>query len=145
MSATLPRITAEHLLSAVMRKHYQAARNLEFHLGAKKTKCDYAVASPLTERDIEQIEELVNKQIARDLPVGASIVERAAAGEYDLWKVPPEADTIRIVRIGEYDSQPCRGEHVASTAEIGAFRIASFETRENGRTRIRFRVEEAPE
>lgn len=135
--------TAEHLLSAVMRKHYQAARNLEFHLDARKTKCDYKV-HPLQQSDIEQIEGLVNQQISNALPVRSSVVERSAAGDYDLWKVPPDAEEIRIVHIGNYDAVPCRGEHVASTAEIGVFKIASFELRENGRTRIRFRVEELP-
>lgn len=50
--------TAEHLLSAVMRKHFSAPRNLEFHLGEKKTKCDYEVPGPLSEDDSNKLSHL---------------------------------------------------------------------------------------
>ncbi len=132
--------TAEHLLSAVMRKHFGASRNLEFHLGEKKTKCDYKPDRSLSCADIKSIETLVNEQVARNLPVSSYVIHRQTATEYDLWKVPAEAEQIRIVRIGDYDAQPCRGEHVNATAEIGRFEITSFDLRDNGRLRIRFRL-----
>jgi len=132
--------TAEHLLSAVMRKHFGAPRNLEFHLGEKKTKCDYKPERPVSATDIESIETLVNEQITRNLPVSSYVVARQDAAEHDLWKVPAEAERIRVVRIGDYDAQPCRGEHVNATAEIGRFEISSFDLRDNGRLRIRFKL-----
>jgi len=61
--------------------------------------------------------------------------------EYDLWKVPAEIQEIRIVKIGEFDAQPCRGEHVSRTQEIGEFSVSSYELRENGRVRIRFKID----
>lgn len=133
--------TAEHILSAVMRKFYDAPHNLEFHISEKKTKCDYEVPAALNQEDISRIEELVNTEIARDYPISLSVVKRELASGYDLWKVPPDVDEIRIVRIGDFDTQPCRGEHVSSTSEVGKFRISSWEERENGRVRIRFKVE----
>jgi Ser-tRNA(Ala) deacylase AlaX len=134
--------TAEHLLSAVMKKFYHAPRNLEFHLGERKTKCDYQVPRALNEGDIQQIERLVNQEIQRGHAVSSFVLTREQAGQYDLWKVPPEAREIRIVKIGEFDEQPCGGEHVANTSEIGTFRIISYELRANhGRVRIRFRLE----
>ena len=48
--------------------------------------------------------------------------------------------TFRIVKIGEFDAQPCRGEHVSRTNEIGKFSVSSYELRENGRVRIRFKI-----
>jgi Ser-tRNA(Ala) deacylase AlaX len=138
----LPRMhTAEHLLSAVMRKFYGAPRNLEFHLGEKKTKCDYQPNRELVEDDFKKIEALVNAEIARDHLVSEEIIQREAASEFDLWKVPPEANTIRIVRIGDFDAQPCAGKHVEHTAQIGRFAIISHEKRDNGLLRIRFKVE----
>ena len=47
--------TAEHVLSAVMRRDYGAARPLETHLGAKKSKCDYRVDRPLSDDDLRVI------------------------------------------------------------------------------------------
>ena len=142
MSDRLARMhTAEHLLSAVMRKFYGAPRNLEFHLGEKKTKCDYEVTRPLQEQDIREIETRVNAEIARDLPVTSFHLAREQAGRYDLWKVPPDHDPIRIVKIGEFDEQPCGGAHVSHTGEIGRFYISSYALRENGRVRIRFKLD----
>ena len=138
----LPRMhTAEHLLSAVMRKFYNAPRNLELHLNEKKTKCDYQPDRSLTDPDIQQIENLVNKEIAEDHRVSSFIVDRKKATEYDLWKVPTDVEQIRIVKIGDFDAQPCRGEHITNTEEICKFQISSFEFKENNRIRIRFKLD----
>jgi Ser-tRNA(Ala) deacylase AlaX len=133
--------TAEHILSAVMRKFYEAPRNLEFHLGEKKTKCDYETPRPLGDADFKQIEALVNGEIAKDHPVSNFITTREQAAGYDLWKVPPDANEISTYKIGDFDEQPCGGPHVTRTSEVGTFRVLSYELRENGRVRIRFRVE----
>ncbi len=117
--------TAEHILSAVMRKFYDAPRNLEFHLGEKKTKCDYDVPRSLSEGDIRQIEALVNAEIAKNHAVANFVLPREQAGKYDLWKVPPDATEISIYKIGDFDEQPCGGPHVTQTSEIGVFRILS--------------------
>lgn len=132
--------TAEHILSAIMKRDFGAPRNLELHLGDKKTKCDYEPVRSLDETDLAAVEASVNAEIQRDHPVSEAIITRKQAGDYDLWKVPPEAETIRIVRIGDLDAQPCSGEHVKRTGEIGHFHIISHEQRDNGRLRIRFRV-----
>lgn len=134
--------TAEHLLSAVMRKYYSAPRNVEFHLGKKKTKCDYQPGRPLTDADVEQIALQVNREIQKDHPVTDFELKRGQAQGYDLWKVPPEAETIRIVKIGDFDEQPCGGQHVARTKQIGSFKILSYERKESNRIRIRFKVED---
>ncbi len=142
MPAKLARMhTAEHILTAVMRKFYTAPRNLEFHLNEKKTKCDYEIPRLLNEQDIIQIETLVNQEINANHSVSHFFVRREEAIEYDLWKVPAEIHEIRIVKIGEFDAQPCRGEHVSLTKKIGIFSVSSFELRENGRMRIRFKID----
>ena len=133
--------TAEHLLSAVMRKFYKAPRNLEFHLHEKKTKCDYTPVPALQDDDFSKIEELVNQEIVRNHKVADRVIARGKANNFDLWKVPDEVDEIRIVEIGDFDVQPCRGQHVESTGQIGAFRLLSHDMRENGRVRLRFKVE----
>ncbi len=132
--------TAEHILSAVMRIDYGAPRNLELHLGDKKTKCDYEPSRSVNPEDIAAISDKVNKEIQKNHPVSHFVIPRTEAVEYDLWKAPEDAREIRIVKIGDLDAQPCSGEHVARTQEIGSFRITSHEWRENGRLRIRFKV-----
>ncbi|MFQ6113675.1 MAG: hypothetical protein ACE5NG_06240, partial [bacterium] len=119
--------TAEHILSAVMKIFYSAPRNLELHLGEKKTKCDYAVPHAVSDKDVQDIESLVNKEIARNHPVTAFIIPRDQANKYDLWKVPEEGQEIRVVRIGDFDEQPCGGQHVSNTREVGHFSIISYD------------------
>ena len=60
--------------------------------------------------------------------------------EIDLSKLPENvSQTLRIVRIGNYDTCACIGRHVANTAEIGIFKIISYDM-ENQRLRIRFKL-----
>lgn len=133
--------TAEHILSAVMKKYYSAPQNLELHLGDKKTKSDYEVPQALSDQDIDKIESLVNQEIKKKHAVTSFIIPRIQADNYDLWKVPKQDQEIRIVKIGDFDEQPCGGNHVSNTQEIRNFKIISYDLRENGRLRIRFKVE----
>jgi len=117
--------------------------NLEMHLGEKKSKCDYTVSSMLTPQEIEKIEETVNEEIAKDHRITMEVlpIEEAKA-TYDLWKVPPNAATIRIVKIGNIDATPCSGKHVSHTNQIGHFRIKSYTMRKENVVRIRFGLED---
>lgn len=51
--------------------------------------------------------------------------------EVDLATLPDDAsETLRLVRIGDYDLCACVGTHVANTSEIGRFRILSHDWNE---------------
>jgi len=134
--------SAEHILTAVMRRMFASPCNLEMHLGEKKSKCDYTVSSVLTPQEIEKIEETVNAEIEKDHRITAKVppIEEAKT-TYALWKVPPGAATIRIVKIGNIDATPCSGKHVSHTNQIGHFRIKSYTMREKNVVRIRFGLE----
>ena len=61
--------------------------------------------------------------------------------EVDLSKLPDEvSETLRIVKIGEYDICACIGIHVHNTTEIGHFKILSTDYQE-GRFRLRYKLE----
>ena len=134
--------TAEHILTAVMSQEYGAPRNVEMHLGEKKTKCDYAPQQEvLQDQDIARIEKLVNQEIQKNHNVSSHFLDRRSAEQkFDLWKVPEDTPEIRIVSIGDFDATPCVGQHVAATGDIGSFRIISYEHRDNGNLRIRFKI-----
>jgi len=133
--------TAEHILTAVMCQMFNSPRNLEMHLGEKKSKCDYAVPRAISDEDIAAIERAINAEIDRDDPVSFEVLPiEVARTAYDLWKVPPEAETIRIVHIGEFDSTPCSGEHVEHTLQVGRFHIRSYSMKDDTTVRIRFSV-----
>jgi len=133
--------TAEHILTAVMRQLFNSPRNMEMHLGEKKSKCDYAVPRAISDEEIAAIESAVNEEIDRDDPVSYEVLPIDVAREaYDLWKVPQGAETIRIVHIGDFDSTPCSGEHVEHTVQVGRFRIRSYSMKDENTVRIRFSV-----
>ena len=57
-------------------------------------------------------------------------------------RLPPDAsDTIRLVRIGDYDVCPCIGRHVRSTAQIGRFEMLGTNWDEHEHSfRVRFKI-----
>ena len=65
----------------------------------------------------------------------------AAADIVDLSKLPEEAsETLRIVRVGDYDACACIGAHVSNTSEIGRFKLLNYDYTD-GRLRLRFKLE----
>ena len=136
-----PAHTAEHLLNATMVKMFGCPRSRNAHVEKKKSKCDYILDAEPTAEQVSAIETTVNEVISRNLDVTVEFVSReVAASIVDLSKLPEDAsDTLRIVRIGDYDACACIGAHVHNTSEIGAFKIISH-SYENGVWRLRWKV-----
>ena len=136
-----PAHSAEHLLNATMVKMFGCPRSRNAHVEKKKSKCDYILDAEPTAEQVEQIEAKVNEVIARNLYVTIEFMTREqAASIVDLSKLPEDASqTLRIVRIGDYDACACIGAHVQNTSEIGAFKIISH-SYENGIWRLRWKV-----
>lgn len=134
--------SAEHILNQTMVRMFNRGRSFSAHIERKKSKCDYYFDRNLTNGEVKEIERRVNDVIAADLPVTEGFMARAEAGRhFSLTRLPDDVgDTLRIIRIGDYDACPCRGEHVQSTKEIGGFSIVSTSF-ENGVLRVRFKVD----
>ena len=136
-----PAHTAEHILNATMVKLFGCPRSRNAHVERKKSKCDYLLGEAPTEEQVADIEVRVNDIIRQGLPVTVEFMSKADASEIvDLSKLPEDAsETLRIVRIGDYDACACIGAHVNNTAEIGTFKILSHDY-EDGRWRVRWKV-----
>ena len=130
-----PMHTAEHLLNATMVKTFGCPRSRNAHIERKKSKCDYILSSCPTAEQIQSIEDRVNEVISQNLPVTVEFI-------VDLSKLPADAsETLRIVRIGDYDACACIGLHVSHTSEVGTFKIISYDYDEERQTlRIRFKL-----
>ena len=137
-----PMHTAEHILNATMVRMFGCPRSRNAHIERKKSKCDYILPEAPTEEQVAQIESAVNEVIGRNLDVTVEYVTRQeAAGMVDLSKLPEGvSETLRIVRVGDYDACACTGAHVKNTAEIGTFKILSHDY-ESGRWRVRWKVQ----
>jgi alanyl-tRNA synthetase len=136
-----PAHSCEHLLNATMVKMFGCPRSRNAHVEKKKSKCDYILDMEPTIEQIAQIEAKVNEEIRKNHDVTIEFMSRSqAAAIVDLSKLPEEAsDTLRIVRIGDYDACACIGAHVMNTREIGSFRIISH-TYADGVWRLRWKV-----
>ena len=136
-----PAHTAEHILNATMVKMFGCPRSRNAHVERKKSKCDYILSAAPTEQQVAAIEARVNEVIALDIPVTIEFMPKdQAASIVDLSKLPEDAsDTLRIVRIGDYDACACIGAHVTPTGEVGEFKILSHDF-EEGRWRVRWKV-----
>ena len=136
-----PAHSCEHLLNATMVKMFGCPRSKNAHIERKKSKCDYLLAA---EPDADQVAEIVsrvNEAIAQEMDVTVEFMSREdAAAIVDLSKLPEDASqTLRIVRIGDYDACACIGAHVNNTREIGEFRIISH-SYADGVWRLRWKV-----
>lgn len=136
-----PMHTAEHILNQTMVRMFGCPRSRNAHIERKKSKCDYLLPAAPSDEQIIAIETQVNNVIAQHLPVTAEYCTRESLPpSIDLSKLPEEAgDTLRIVRIGDYDLCACIGTHVSNTSEIGTFKIISH-TWESGTLRLRFKL-----
>ena len=92
---------------------------------------------------MEEVERRINEVIDRHLPVTIEFVPKAEAGKIvDLSKLPEDAsETLRIVRIGDYDTCACIGAHVNNTSEIGHFKMLTYDYTD-GRLRLRYKLTE---
>ena len=133
--------SAEHLLNQTMDRMFGTGRCFSAHIEKKKSKCDYRFNRELTKDEETEIEKRMNDLIDADMPVSIEHMSKSEAGQHFILDKLPEKtdDTLRIVRMGDYDACPCIGPHVKSTGEIGGFRIvsASFE---KGVLRLRFKL-----
>lgn len=136
-----PAHSAEHILNQTMVRMFGCPRSRNAHIERKKSKCDYILAECPSDEQVASIEAKVNGVIAEGLPVTIEFMPREqASGIVDLSKLPSDAsETLRIVRIGDYDACACIGAHVSNTSEIGTFKILSHDFND-GVWRLRWKI-----
>lgn len=88
---------------------------------------DFPNDGPVSAEQLEQIEDLINREILADLPVSIrelpfqeAIDEGAAAFFGEKY-----GDRVRVVTMGDFSKELCGGTHVSSTGELGAAYVAS--------------------
>lgn len=138
-----PAHTAEHLLNQTMMKMFGCERSRNAHIERKKSKISYILDHKPDRNEEKEIERRMNELIAEDLPVTFEYVDRDhVPDDVQLDRLPDDAsETLRIVRIGDYDACPCIGKHVRSTAQIGKFVLLGTNWDEMKHSfRVRFKI-----
>ena len=136
-----PMHTCEHILNQTMIRMFGCPRSMNAHIEKKKSKCDYVLSEAPTKEQISELIDKVNTVINQHLPVTIDFMDRKDAAQLvDLSKLPVDAtETLRIIRVGDYDACACIGQHVSNTSELGRFEIISHDF-ESNRWRVRFRL-----
>ena len=124
-----PMHTCEHIINQTMIRLFGCGRSVSAHIERKKSKLDYRLTACPTEEQIKNLENTVNQIIMQHLPVTTEfITQEEAKGRFDLKRLPEDAsETVRVVKVGDYDECLCIGTHVANTSEIGTFKIISHD------------------
>ena len=138
-----PAHTAEHLLNQTMIRMFGCERSTNAHIERKKSKISYVLDHKPSRHEERDIERKMNELIDEDLPVSFEFVNRDNVPEgVSLDRLPEDAsETLRLVRIGDYDICPCIGKHVRSTSQFGRFEILGTNWDEVKHTfRIRFKI-----
>jgi len=135
--------TAEHILNQTMVRMFGCPRSMNTHIERKKSKCDYLLAEEPGAEKMTEVEKMVNEVIDRHLPVTVHLMEKEEAAKIvEMTKLPENVgDTLRIVRVGDYDACACVGSHVENTVQIGHFKLLNCDYTP-GRLRVRFKLVE---
>lgn len=138
-----PAHTAEHLLNQVMAQIFGCERSYNAHIERKKSKMSFYLSHKPSRQEEKMIERMMNEKIAEDLPVTFEFLTRDDIPEHvKLNRLPEDvSETVRLVRIGDFDVCPCIGKHVRSTSQIGKFELLGTNWDEQQHSfRVRFKV-----
>ena len=138
-----PAHTAEHLLNQTMQRLFGCERSYNAHIERKKSKMSFHLDRKPTRLEEKAIEREMQRLIDEDLPVTFEFVTRDDVPDgINTDRLPDDAsDTIRLVRIGDYDVCPCIGRHVRSTSQIGRFEMLGTNWDEHEHSfRVRFKI-----
>jgi alanyl-tRNA synthetase len=117
--------TGQHILSAAFFRLFQAETS-SFHLGEEY--CSIELNRPnLSREDARKAEELANSVIFGAHPIQTFFVDPAKASEYPLRKQSDLQESLRIVKIADFDLSPCSGTHFRNSGEAGMVFITGIE------------------
>ncbi len=125
----------QHILSASFFKLFNGS-TVGFHLGT--THCTIDVDKFLDMKQIEEAEQFANEIVLKKRPVEFLYPTNSELKKLSLRKIPSKTDEpIRIVKIEDFDINPCCGLHPNSTIEVQLIKITKWEKYKNS-TRIEF-------
>ena len=139
--ATMRNHTATHLLHAALREtlggHVKQAGSL---VDPKHLRFDFSHFAAVADEDLQDIEDLINKQVLRntkvetieDVPIDVAINEYKAMALFG----EKYGERVRVVKIGEFSTELCGGTHTAATGEIGLIKILNEGSVSSGVRRV---------
>ena len=132
--------TATHLLLAALRKvlgdHvFQKGSNIT----AERLRLDFSHSEKMTKEQTQEVENLVNEQIKKDLPVCCEELlwdeakKKNAMGVFE----SKYGDKVKVYSVENFSCEICSGPHVQKTGDLGHFKILKEEASSAGVRRIK--------
>ena len=132
--------TATHLLHQALRSVLGThVAQKGSNITVERLRFDFSHTAPMTEEQVKKVQDIVNEQIARDLPVSMEIMtleEAKASGAIALFG-EKYAEKVKVYTIGDFSKEVCGGPHVERTGALGKFVIQKEQSSSAGVRRIR--------
>lgn len=138
--------TATHLLQqALVNVLGDKVAQKGSNINNERMRFDFTFDRPMTAGEIKRVEEIVNEQIQKDLPVTMEIMsleQAQAAGARALF-ANKYGESVKVYTVGKdpahdwFSKEVCGGPHVQHTAQIGTFKITKEQSSSAGVRRIR--------
>ena len=132
--------TATHLLNAALKQVLSPDVNQKgSNITPERLRFDFNFSRPMTQEEIEAVEDLVNEKIKENIPVVFEEMpyDKARAegivGVFD----SKYGDVVKTYSIGNFSREMCGGPHAKSTGELGHFKIVKEQSSSSGVRRIK--------
>ena len=132
--------TATHLLhkalQIVLGEH---AKQKGSNITTERLRFDFSHPEKMTKEQLQKVEDIVNEQIQKDLPVTCeemTLEEAKKSGAMGLFE-NKYGDKVKVYTIGDFSKEICGGPHVKHTGELGHFKIKKEESSSAGVRRIK--------
>ena len=132
--------TATHLLHEALREVLgEHVKQSGSNITEERLRFDFTHPQKMTKEEIQKVEDLVNEQIQKDLPVTCeemSYEDAKKSGAIGLF-TDKYGDKVKVYTIGDFSKEICGGPHVTHTGDMGTFKIKKEESSSSGVRRIK--------
>lgn len=133
--------TATHLLNEALRRILKKKDIIQkgSNITPERLRFDFNFDRKLTEKEINEVEKLVNERIKKDLPVKReemTVEEAKKRGAQAVFE-QKYGEIVSVYLIGDFSVEICGGPHVGNTKELGKFKIVKEEGVAAGIRRIK--------
>lgn len=135
--------TAAHLMLQALRmvlgEHVEQRGS---NINEDRMRFDFTHPEKMTPEQIKKVEDIVNEQINKKMPVSYQEMSVAEAKEYGAIGIFEHkyGDKVKVYTMGDFSKEICGGPHVDNTAELGSFKIIKEESSSAGVRRIKAQV-----
>lgn len=132
--------TATHLLHAALKKVLgDHVTQKGANITAERLRFDFANPEKVSEENLKKVEDMVNDQIAKGIPVVCeemSVDEARKSGAVGIFD-NKYGDIVKVYTIGDFSKEICGGPHVENTSKLDRIKIAKEEAVSSGVRRIK--------